>query len=529
MTEHLKIKSELQANAIPEPDEVVVLLGSENTGRWTKREHAAFLQGIEKYGKEWKKVAGLVRTRTVMQTRTHAQKYYEKLSQVAAKANGTPGKAVVSIGNNGESRVTSLKPSNDLGASSLDPKKETVTIKKPAASAKGEDGKKNLAKSMRSPPRGLISAMPFPMPTSLMSIVTFTDKDIVVPINETAASRPANKEYMDLMKANCFIFHSLPGPEQVWFVRNLTHFLTTVRGRRWIAHFSYPMQYQLIADPANVVQTDFRMDPLKVAAFQFHPFWLLGEIDPSNAHNGAPFVHRTIDGTWKAVTTDQVKDILKGEGPKNLLILPPCIQLTNEAVEKGENAELSADIMEISIEKQKSDDESKVESEEISDEQTDSSTAEKKKAESSMTELKRIDRKAENTDSGGEKADLKEERNDDGNADKRGHTQEKAESKTAKAERKGRQMLGKPSVENVTFNETKDNNNEEQVESKTKRGTKDQNEPKEKSEKNGPKKKVATDGDHGGSKGKGDEKQTKSKDQKDEEEHGQRRSKRPKM
>ena len=32
-----------------------------------------------RYGKEWKKVAGTVQTRSVVQTRTHAQKFFQKL------------------------------------------------------------------------------------------------------------------------------------------------------------------------------------------------------------------------------------------------------------------------------------------------------------------------------------------------------------------------------------------------------------------------------------------------------------------
>ena len=51
----------------------VVETGKEHTGRWTKHEHDAFLEGLKLYGKEWKKVAAKVKTRTVVQTRTHAQ------------------------------------------------------------------------------------------------------------------------------------------------------------------------------------------------------------------------------------------------------------------------------------------------------------------------------------------------------------------------------------------------------------------------------------------------------------------------
>jgi SHAQKYF class myb-like DNA-binding protein len=59
----------------------VVDTGSEHTGRWTKEEHEAFLSALQMYGKEWKKVAAKVKTRTVVQTRTHAQKYFQKLAK----------------------------------------------------------------------------------------------------------------------------------------------------------------------------------------------------------------------------------------------------------------------------------------------------------------------------------------------------------------------------------------------------------------------------------------------------------------
>jgi len=55
------------------------LAGSEHTGRWTRKEHELFLEALKKYGKEWKKVASAVKTRTVVQTRTHAQKYFQKV------------------------------------------------------------------------------------------------------------------------------------------------------------------------------------------------------------------------------------------------------------------------------------------------------------------------------------------------------------------------------------------------------------------------------------------------------------------
>ncbi len=61
----------------------------ENTGRWTAEEHRLFLQGLEEHGKGWKKIASLIKSRTVVQIRTHAQKYFQKLAK--ARQNGEEG------------------------------------------------------------------------------------------------------------------------------------------------------------------------------------------------------------------------------------------------------------------------------------------------------------------------------------------------------------------------------------------------------------------------------------------------------
>ena len=49
-------------------------LGNFNTGRWSKEEHNKFLEAIEIYGRDWKKVESYVGTRTSTQARSHAQK-----------------------------------------------------------------------------------------------------------------------------------------------------------------------------------------------------------------------------------------------------------------------------------------------------------------------------------------------------------------------------------------------------------------------------------------------------------------------
>ncbi|RLN45590.1 hypothetical protein BBJ29_009467 [Phytophthora kernoviae] len=63
-------------------------------GRWTKREHELFLEGLQRFGKSWKKISSLVHSRTLVQIRTHAQKYLQKQSRAALKADAKAAVAV---------------------------------------------------------------------------------------------------------------------------------------------------------------------------------------------------------------------------------------------------------------------------------------------------------------------------------------------------------------------------------------------------------------------------------------------------
>lgn len=49
---------------------------STSIGRWTKEEHDLFLRGLAEHGKDWKQIGSMIKTRTVVQIRTHAQKYF---------------------------------------------------------------------------------------------------------------------------------------------------------------------------------------------------------------------------------------------------------------------------------------------------------------------------------------------------------------------------------------------------------------------------------------------------------------------
>lgn len=49
------------------------------TGRWTLEEHNKFLDGLIQFGIDWKKVNSLIKTRTAVQVRSHAQKFFKKM------------------------------------------------------------------------------------------------------------------------------------------------------------------------------------------------------------------------------------------------------------------------------------------------------------------------------------------------------------------------------------------------------------------------------------------------------------------
>ena len=95
-------------------------------GRWTAEEHMLFLKGLHLHGKSWKKISEIVQTRTVVQIRTHAQKYLIKLEK-AKKAGHQgvlmmDGKGVDNTERRGTSKKTSslsgTKPSSSSFSSS---------------------------------------------------------------------------------------------------------------------------------------------------------------------------------------------------------------------------------------------------------------------------------------------------------------------------------------------------------------------------------------------------------------------------
>ena len=50
-------------------------------GRWTLKEHIQFLQALEKFGQNWKKISDFIPSRTSTQIRSHSQKFFKRLKE----------------------------------------------------------------------------------------------------------------------------------------------------------------------------------------------------------------------------------------------------------------------------------------------------------------------------------------------------------------------------------------------------------------------------------------------------------------
>jgi SHAQKYF class myb-like DNA-binding protein len=61
----------------------------EKKGRWTCQEHATFLHGMVLHGREWKRVAQDIPTRTPTQVRSHAQKFFQLMERHQRSAQYT--------------------------------------------------------------------------------------------------------------------------------------------------------------------------------------------------------------------------------------------------------------------------------------------------------------------------------------------------------------------------------------------------------------------------------------------------------
>jgi len=89
------------------------------SGRWTTEEHQAFLEGLKVHGREWKKVAENIKTRTSAQIRSHAQKYFSKLGKEESQMQMLGTSTAPSIIPIEDQSIASVTPQN-LSSSTLE-------------------------------------------------------------------------------------------------------------------------------------------------------------------------------------------------------------------------------------------------------------------------------------------------------------------------------------------------------------------------------------------------------------------------
>jgi SHAQKYF class myb-like DNA-binding protein len=75
----MKKKRKMYCNSSNNKCDLNSLNDETTAGRWTADEHRLFLEGIMLYGKDWKRMQPVIRTRTLVQIRTHAQKVFKKV------------------------------------------------------------------------------------------------------------------------------------------------------------------------------------------------------------------------------------------------------------------------------------------------------------------------------------------------------------------------------------------------------------------------------------------------------------------
>jgi hypothetical protein len=90
-----------------------------------------FLQGLEQHGKQWKVIAGMIGTRTVVQVRTHAQKYFQKMERDGSNTSMSFSAASKHLAEAASFTITAkTTKSNKLGKKCSPHKKHAPTNKK---------------------------------------------------------------------------------------------------------------------------------------------------------------------------------------------------------------------------------------------------------------------------------------------------------------------------------------------------------------------------------------------------------------
>ena len=83
-----------QDRAVPDREDAA----NQRTGRWSQEEHEGFVEGLRAFGQDWKRIRTVVRTRSIVQVRTHAQKYFARLAKRGQPRPAPGGDVLASSG-----------------------------------------------------------------------------------------------------------------------------------------------------------------------------------------------------------------------------------------------------------------------------------------------------------------------------------------------------------------------------------------------------------------------------------------------
>lgn len=95
-------------------------------GHWSIEEHERFLEALQLYGKNWKLIQQHIGTRSATQTRSHAQKYFNRLKQTK-KETLVKVRAASRADAVGHNQVNKIKTKSSIGK---DKTKEKRKVKK---------------------------------------------------------------------------------------------------------------------------------------------------------------------------------------------------------------------------------------------------------------------------------------------------------------------------------------------------------------------------------------------------------------